>query len=170
MWQLCKIWTCESPEVTLRGWRGYNWAFNKQTNNCLSVCLSVCLCASRKRFLRHDWSHHHQTWHGDCISYENASRIKCFDLLFTQGHIYFNHEIIKCFIIGETVQAMPIRFAVKIDSPTKGLHNRCPYDDLVFHSRSQLSLKRDTGLTCSSIVIYRTNINFKLWHSNLAWR
>ena len=33
---------------------------------------------------------------------------------FIQGHTDLNHEHNKCLIISETVQAMPIKFAVKI--------------------------------------------------------
>ena len=35
-------------------------------------------------------------------------------LTFIQGHTYLNHENNKCSIVSETVQAMPITFAVKI--------------------------------------------------------
>ena len=35
-------------------------------------------------------------------------------LTFIQGHTYFNHKNNKYLIISETIQAMPIRFAVKI--------------------------------------------------------
>ena len=35
-------------------------------------------------------------------------------LTFIQGHTDLTHENNKCFIISETVQAMPIKFAVKI--------------------------------------------------------
>ena len=35
-------------------------------------------------------------------------------LTFIQGHTDLNHENNKCLIILETVQAMPIKFAVKI--------------------------------------------------------
>ena len=35
-------------------------------------------------------------------------------LTFIQGHRSFNHENNKCLIISETLQAMPIKFAVKI--------------------------------------------------------
>ena len=31
MMQLCRIWTCESPEVTLCAWRGWKPSINKQT-------------------------------------------------------------------------------------------------------------------------------------------
>ena len=33
---------------------------------------------------------------------------------FIQGHTDLNHEHNKCLIISETIQTMPIRFAVKI--------------------------------------------------------
>ena len=35
-------------------------------------------------------------------------------LIFIQGHTELNHENSKCLIISETVQAMPIKFVVKI--------------------------------------------------------
>ena len=35
-------------------------------------------------------------------------------LTFIQGHTDLNHENDKCLIISETIQAMPIKFAVKI--------------------------------------------------------
>jgi hypothetical protein len=35
-------------------------------------------------------------------------------LTFIQGHSDFNHENNKCLIISETMQAMPIKFAVKV--------------------------------------------------------
>ena len=35
-------------------------------------------------------------------------------LTVIQGHTYLNHETNKCMIISETVQAMPIKFDVKI--------------------------------------------------------
>ena len=50
-----------------------------------------------------------QTWHGNCLRQENASRVSYVDLDL-QGHTDFNHEN-KC---SETVQAIDIKFAVKI--------------------------------------------------------
>ena len=35
-------------------------------------------------------------------------------LTFIQGHTDMNHENNKCLIISETIQAMPIKFTVKI--------------------------------------------------------
>ena len=53
--------------------------------------------------------------HGDCLRHENASRvINYIDLTFIQGHPDLNHEDNKCLIISESIQAMPIKFAVKI--------------------------------------------------------
>ena len=37
-----------------------------------------------------------------------------FTLTFIQGHTDLNHETEKCSITSETVQALPIKFAVKI--------------------------------------------------------
>ena len=34
------------------------------------------------------------------------------NLIFIQGHTGFNHENNKCLIISETIQAMPLKFAV----------------------------------------------------------
>ena len=39
-------------------------------------------------------------------------------LTFIQGHTYLNHEDNKYMIISETIQAMPIKFAVKIINMT----------------------------------------------------
>ena len=36
------------------------------------------------------------------------------DLTCIQGHTDLNHENNKCLILSETVQAMPVKFAVKI--------------------------------------------------------
>ena len=43
---------------------------------CLSVCLSVCVSVPRKRFMTKALQsfNHRQTWHGDCLRYENAPR------------------------------------------------------------------------------------------------
>ena len=35
-------------------------------------------------------------------------------LIFIQGHTDQNHENNKCLIISQTIQAMPVKFAVKI--------------------------------------------------------
>ena len=35
-------------------------------------------------------------------------------LTFIQGHTHLDHENDKCLIISETIQAVPIKFAVKI--------------------------------------------------------
>ena len=57
-----------------------------------------------------------------------------FTLTFTQGHTDLNHENIKCFIISETVQTMPINFAVKI-TRLKVYIIFSQSDDLALHSR-----------------------------------
>ena len=59
-------------------------------------------------------SHQPQTWHGIYLSHENASRVNYFDPDFHLSHTYVNHENIKCLIISETIQAILIKFAVKI--------------------------------------------------------
>ena len=47
-------------------------------------------------------------------------------LTFIQGHTYLNHENNKCSIISQTVQTIPIKFAVKIARLKVCLHNRFP--------------------------------------------
>ena len=47
---------------------------------CACACLSVCVSVPRKWFLWNYWSYHHQTWHGDCLTRENASRVHYIDL------------------------------------------------------------------------------------------
>ena len=63
-------------------------------------------------------------------------------LTFIQGHTYFDYENNKCSIISETVQAMPIKFAMKTVR-LEGLCNLCESDDLDLHTRSQPRLKLD---------------------------
>ena len=41
---------------------------------------------------------------------------------FIQGHTYINYENNQCWIISETVQAIPIKFRCE-DSPAKGVDN-----------------------------------------------
>ena len=88
-----------------------------------------------------------------------------FTLTFIQGHTDLNHENNECLIISETVQAMAIKFAVKIVQ-LKVYIIFSQSNDLALHSKSQLHLKHDNCLTCIIIAISRTA--FKLWHSNLA--
>ena len=75
----------------------------------MSVCMSVCLS------LESDFSEtvHHQTWHG--LRHGNASHANYIDLdLHIEGRTDLNHKNNKCSVISETVQAIPIKFAVKI--------------------------------------------------------
>ena len=77
--------------------------------------------------------HHKHTWHGNCLRHENASRVNYSDLglhltsqilimkiiivrlLFPIKNVTdFDHENNNCSIILETIQAVPIKFAVKI--------------------------------------------------------
>ena len=87
-------------------------------------------------------------------------------LTFIQGHMYPNKNN-KCSVILETVQAMPITFAVRIVWG-KVYISFSQSDDLALHSRSQLCLKLYKCLTCTRIAISKAVL--KLWHSNLAWR
>ena len=102
---------------------------------CVCACMSACMCVPRKRFLRNYWSHHRQTWHSDCL------RMKMHHMLIvltlTQIKIMKKKE--KSFIISETIQAMPITFAVKIVC----LYDHCQSNDLELHSRSQVCVKLD---------------------------
>ena len=66
-------------------------------------------------------------------------------LTFIQGHMYPNKNN-KCSVILETVQAMPITFAVRIVWG-KVYISFSQSDDLALHSRSQLCLKLYKCLT-----------------------
>ena len=69
-------------------------------------------------------------------------------LIFIQGHTDLNHENNKC---SETVKAISIEFAVKIDRQ----YAHCQSDVIDLHSRSQLRLKRETYLA----VLYNSHIS-----------
>ena len=64
------------------------------------------------------------------------------------------------------VQAMPIKFAVKIVR-LKVYILFSQSDDLNLHSRSQLRLKRDTCFTCTTIVIYHRPMHCIMF--SLVW-
>ena len=61
-------------------------------------------------------------------------------LIFIQGHAGLNHEYNKCSIISETVEAIPIKLAVKVVRLKVNV-TFSQSDDLALHSRSQLRLK-----------------------------
>ena len=86
-------------------------------------------------------------------------------LTLIQGRTDLNHENNECSIILETVQALPIKFVVKLVR-LKVYIFFSQSDGLDLHSRSQLRLKLEKFLTHIIIVISR--IIFKLWHLNLA--
>ena len=102
----------------------------------------------------------------------NATRANYIDLdlhsRINTDYIDFNHENNKCSIISEIVQAVPIKFVVKI--VRLKMYIICsPSDDLALHSRSQLRLNLDT---CENFY-YNSHISDsinKLWYPNLAWR
>ena len=71
------------------------------------------------------------------------------------GHADLHHENNKCSIISETVQAIPITFAVKIFRLKVYIIMYRP-DGHPLHSRSQLRLKLDKCLACTVIAIFRT--------------
>ena len=60
-------------------------------------------------------------------------------LTFIQGYTDLNHENNKCLIISETIEAMPVRFALKVLQLKVYDHCQSSYLDL--HSRSQVGLK-----------------------------
>ena len=60
-------------------------------------------------------------------------------LTFIQGYTDLNHVSNKCSNISETVEAMPIKFVVKIVR-LKDYIILSQSDDLALHSRSQLRL------------------------------
>ena len=99
----------------------------------------VCVCVPSKQFLGTYSSYHHQTWQGNFLRQENASRVN-----------YIEHLIMKIInlIISETVQAIPIKLAVKIVRRNACII--CSQSDVLLHSRSQ---KR---LTCIITTISRT--------------
>ena len=67
-----------------------------------------------------------------------------FTLTFIQGHTDLNHENNKCLIISETVQAIPVTFAVKIDYIVQVyIIIFFQSADFALHSRSQLRPKLD---------------------------
>ena len=58
------------------------WKSEHRWNPCLPVCvcLSVCVYFPHKRFLGNYHTHHHQTWHGNCLRHDNASHVNYIDL------------------------------------------------------------------------------------------
>ena len=121
------------------------------------MCLFVCVCVPRKRFpgngtaTASDVRMHHV--------------LNILTLTFIQCHPDRNHENNKYSIVSESVQAMPIMFAVRIVRLKFDII--CSQsDDLALHPRSQLRLILDSFVTCTVIEMYRTV--FQLWHSNLA--
>ena len=109
------------------------------------MCVCVCACVPRKRFLGNYLGHHHQTGHGNYLRHANAFRVNYIDLdLHARSH-RFNHENDKCAIISETVQAIPIQFAVKmVRLKVYIIFNQS--EDFTLHSRSQLRLKREKNV------------------------
>ena len=73
-------------------------------------------------------------------------------LTFMQGHTNLNHENNKCSIISDFVQAIPVRFAVKIVFASSDVHALC--------SRSQMRLKLYNCFTI--IAISRTAMAFNI--------
>ena len=58
------------------------------------------MCVPRKWFLGNCWSQHHQTWHGNCLRHDDASRVNYIDL---DLHSWSQMLMInKCSVIAET--------------------------------------------------------------------
>ena len=99
----------------------------------------VSVCVPRKRFLG-NCCNHRQTWHDDCLRQRTDKQLNntimyhvliILTLNFIQDRIDLNHETNKCLIISETIQAMPIIFAVKIvRQKVYRNYDHCQSDDL----------------------------------------
>ena len=115
---------------------------------CVCVCLSACLLVS---------SHISETSEAIAIKFETVTAsvtrmhhvFIILTLTFIQDHTDLNNENNKCTIILDTVQAMLIKFAVRLK-----VYIFFPqFYDLDLHSRSQLRLKLDKCFTCTIMVI-----------------
>ena len=71
-----------------------------------------------------------------------------FFLNFDHGHTGVEHENNNCSIISETVQAMPIKFVVKIDRLNVYNYDLCQSDDLETCKRSGGSDNREHVIAC----------------------
>ena len=93
---------------------------DKAQSLSLCVCLDGCLSVRHQAYISE--TNEAVAIKFDCLSYANVSRFNYTDV---------NHENNKCLIIIflETVQAMPIKFAVKI-VPTNSLYICFQSDDL----------------------------------------
>ena len=109
---------------------------------CLSVCLSLTSASSETveviivpidKVIASDMGIHHV--------------LIIMTLTSIQGHTNLNHEINTSLMISETIQAVPIRFAVQIVR-LQVFYDHCQSDDLDLRSRSQVRLKRDYLLPC----------------------
>ena len=93
------------------------------------------------------WSHHHQTWHGDCLRHENDHHkfIKL-TLFFVQGHTHLNRYFINFSSNAHAVKIVRLKVYLILSQSL----------DLAHHSRSQLCLKLDRFLTCTIVAISQT--------------
>ena len=86
---------------------------------CVRACVYVCVCVS----LVGDSS---ETVEVSIVllGTVTASDMRMHHVLsmltFIQGHTYLNHEKNECLIISEAIQAMPIKFSVKIVQSDQG--------------------------------------------------
>ena len=82
---------------------------------------------------------------GEYSFFTNKHYWSCFrrtGLCLIQGHADLNHDNNKCFIISETIQAMPITFAVKIARVKVHM-------TIAVRLQLSLCLKLDNFLTCN---------------------
>ena len=141
----------------------------------LTVCVCVYVCRSTT-------SHISETYEAIAIKFDTVTasvtgmhHVFIIILTFIQGDNDLNHKNNKCSIISETIQAMHIKFAVKIVR-LKVYINFSQSDDFDLHSGSQLRLILDKILTSTMyigiIVISRTDnieaMAFKLCITDLC--
>ena len=142
-----------------------------ESGPCLSVCMYLCVCVCVCVSVASD------SWKTVKVIIVKLSTVTASDLRMhhvliiltltcIQGHTDRNHEHNKCLIISETIEAMPITFAV--DSPTKVLYDHCQSNDLDLHSRSQVRLKLDYFLTCNisdnvEVISFILGMTVDLW-------
>ena len=82
---------------------------------CVCLCLSVCVYVPRNRFLKTVEViivKVSKVTASDMIMHHVLKTI--LTLTFIQCHTHHNHENNKVLIMSETIQTMPIKFAVKI--------------------------------------------------------
>ena len=127
-----------------------SWTFKTDMAK-VSVCLSLSMQAILLKLLKSSSSNLAQwlprTW--ECITV----LILCVTFIHAIMVTHFSCENNKCLTMSETVQAMPIKFAVKLVWLRVYIFFS-QSDDLNLHSRLQWHLKLDKCFTCNMIVIH----------------